>query len=354
MTSPEDTAYSFNLIAVRAVSTLAVFLLVGCGCTSPDTAREADTVDPGAERQAAATENALVVAVDGNELRQDELDRQVGYALSSQQMGGIPPEALGPDVLNQIRSEIIERFVSQHVLLSEAGRQGVEADEGDVEAAVTEITSGLPEGMTLADALQGYSMDETQFREELKKDLQIRALLETRTEDAYKASNEEIQEFYQESQQYFQVPATARTRHILVKVEDGDSPEEQAKKKEKAEALLAQLADGADFAQLAAEHSDCPSAREGGNLGELRQGQTVPAFEKAAFSQELNKPGPVVKTQFGYHVIEVQERAEDRVRPLEEVREDIERFLNDQKQQEVIEEYIQDLKGQSTIRYGDE
>ena len=85
----------------------------------------------------------------------------------------------------------------------------------------------------------------------------------------------------------------AAALHILVDIE------QQAKD------ILAQLEQGADFQQLARKHSTCPSKRQGGDLGEFRKGDMVPAFDKAVFSCELLTPVGPVKTQFGYHVIKV-------------------------------------------------
>jgi peptidyl-prolyl cis-trans isomerase C len=87
----------------------------------------------------------------------------------------------------------------------------------------------------------------------------------------------------------------AAARHILV-----DS-------KEECDTLKAQLAAGADFAELALEHSLCPSAAEGGALGEFGPGQMVPEFDKVVFSAPVNSV-QVVKTQFGWHLVEVTRR----------------------------------------------
>ncbi|EIC83560.1 peptidylprolyl isomerase PpiC [Serratia sp. M24T3] len=86
---------------------------------------------------------------------------------------------------------------------------------------------------------------------------------------------------------------TASALHILVDDEN------------KANELLAQLQQGADFQELARKHSTCPSKRDGGSLGEFRKGDMVPAFDKVVFSGELLKPLGPVKTQFGYHLIKV-------------------------------------------------
>jgi len=86
---------------------------------------------------------------------------------------------------------------------------------------------------------------------------------------------------------------TAAALHILVK------------QKAQAEKLLSQLEQGANFQTLAKKHSACPSARQGGDLGEFRRGQMVPAFDKAVFTCPLLTPYGPVKTAFGYHIIKV-------------------------------------------------
>ena len=92
--------------------------------------------------------------------------------------------------------------------------------------------------------------------------------------------------------------ATAAARHILV--------DDEAKCLD----LKKQIEDGADFADLAKEHSSCPSGSRGGDLGTFGQGQMVPEFDQVVFNEELNTVHGPVKTQFGYHLLEVTARTE--------------------------------------------
>ncbi|KEA61713.1 Peptidyl-prolyl cis-trans isomerase PpiC [Marinobacterium lacunae] len=90
--------------------------------------------------------------------------------------------------------------------------------------------------------------------------------------------------------------ARATARHILV------GTEQQCLE------LKQQIQDGADFAQVARDHSQCPSGRQGGDLGSFGRGQMVPEFDKVVFSAPLNEVQGPVKTQFGYHLLEVTSR----------------------------------------------
>ena len=92
--------------------------------------------------------------------------------------------------------------------------------------------------------------------------------------------------------------AKATARHILVDSE------------ELCEELKRKIEEGADFAQLAAEHSECPSGSSGGDLGEFEQGQMVPEFDQAVFNETIGEIHGPIQTQFGYHLIEITDRSE--------------------------------------------
>ncbi len=89
----------------------------------------------------------------------------------------------------------------------------------------------------------------------------------------------------------------ATARHILVSTE------------EQCEELKIQIADGAGFADIAKTHSSCPSGQNGGDLGQFGPGQMVPEFDKVVFSADVNTVQGPVKTQFGYHLLEVTSRS---------------------------------------------
>jgi len=92
--------------------------------------------------------------------------------------------------------------------------------------------------------------------------------------------------------------ATARARHILVETEA------------QCESLKQEIGAGADFAEVAKQHSLCPSGAQGGDLGEFGQGQMVPEFDEVVFNGELNTVHGPVKTQFGYHLLEITSRSD--------------------------------------------
>ncbi|MDX1582545.1 MAG: peptidylprolyl isomerase [Thermoanaerobaculia bacterium] len=149
---------------------------------------------------------------------------------------------------------------------------------------------------------------------------------------------ERVESLYEERKNQFE---RAKARHILIAFEGSpaageDAPTEEEAKAE-AEAIRERIEGGADFAEIAkAESDDQGSGARGGELGEFSRGQMVPEFENAVFTAGEGELTPVVRTQFGYHVIQVQERD---VMTLEEVREQLATELRQQKLQEQIESF---------------
>jgi peptidyl-prolyl cis-trans isomerase D len=155
-------------------------------------------------------------------------------------------------------------------------------------------------------------------------------------------TQQEIQQYFNAHQSDYEVPEQARSRHILIKVAAGADAKTDAAAKAKAEAILKQLQGGANFADLAKKNSDDGSKDQGGELGFYRRGATVPEFEKALFSQKIGEI-QIVKSQFGYHILQVEERQPAHSESINEVLPTIQATLIRQKAAEAEASYAQSL-----------
>ncbi|WP_317891681.1 peptidylprolyl isomerase [Acidicapsa acidisoli] len=157
-----------------------------------------------------------------------------------------------------------------------------------------------------------------------------------------KVSDQEIQAYYSAHQSEYQVPEQARSRHILIKFPGGASKTD-AEAKAKADALLKQIQGGADFAELAKKNSEDPgSGAQGGELGFARHGAMVPEFDAAIFGQKIGDV-KIVHSQFGYHIVQVEERQTAHTQPLSEVQPVIQSTLLRQKETQTESAYAQSL-----------
>jgi len=138
-------------------------------------------------------------------------------------------------------------------------------------------------------------------------------------------------------------------RHILISLEDLDTEAEREEARQRAESVREHLLAGEDFAELAREVSEGPSAANGGDLGTFGRGQMVPAFEEAAFSLDVNEISDVVESQFGYHVLQVTDKIEPRTVGFDEMKERIVGYLKEQRQGPAVQAYVADLKDTAEI-----
>src|SRR5579872_35417 len=136
---------------------------------------------------------------------------------------------------------------------------------------------------------------------------------------------EDVQRYYNEHMDEYRLPEQVNVRHILIKTPppgpDGKvDPKAVEAAKQKAEDILKQLHAGADFAKLAEKDSqDTASAKNGGSLGWIQKGQTVPEFEKVAFSLPKGETSGLVQTSYGFHIIHVDDKQDAHLKPLSEV-----------------------------------
>ncbi len=161
--------------------------------------------------------------------------------------------------------------------------------------------------------------------------------------DLIRLSPQEIEDYYNGHLDDFQREKEVRARHILFKVPKGASPAEDEAVRNKALEVLKKIRDGgADFAETARAVSEGPSAPKGGDLGFFRKGDMVKPFEDAAFSM---KPGEIrgpVKTEFGYHLIKVEEVKDARAEPLDEVKGRIEEIVKTEQARDLAFEAAED------------
>lgn len=150
--------------------------------------------------------------------------------------------------------------------------------------------------------------------------------------------DEDIKKFYEENKDAFKQAESADASHILVEEED------------KAREIYEKIKNGGDFEELAKEYSTCPSKEKGGNLGTFTKGQMVKEFEDAVFENEVGTITEPVKTQFGYHIIKINQKNDARELSFDEVKDRIVEQVRRQKEQEIYNKKITELKDKYEVK----
>jgi peptidyl-prolyl cis-trans isomerase D len=161
-------------------------------------------------------------------------------------------------------------------------------------------------------------------------------------------TQQEIQSYYNQHQSEYVAPETATSRHILIKLDPNADAKADAAAKAKAEDVLKQLQNGGNFAELAKKYSDDPGSKDnGGELGPSQRGRMVPEFDAAIFNQKIGE-NKIVKSQFGYHIVQVESRQPARTQPLSEVQPTIQATLTREKLSQAEENFARQLTDEAS------
>jgi peptidyl-prolyl cis-trans isomerase D len=183
---------------------------------------------------------------------------------------------------------------------------------------------------TTEELRKSYDANRAAFTLPEKLSFQVLVADQAKIEQSITISDAQARAAYASSMDSFRFPERAKARHILLMTQ-GKSDAEKKAALTKAQDLLKQIKGGADFAELAKKNSQDPgSAQNGGDLGFIVRGQTVPEFEKFVFSAKPKDLSDIITTEYGYHIIQVLEKEPARVKPFEEVKGDIETQLKKQ------------------------
>jgi peptidyl-prolyl cis-trans isomerase C len=356
-----DEKYIRNLLIVFC---LVMLTLGGCGSkdekqTSAQTElqkseapRSEETVpaNPPAPAVASPGGSAVVIDIDGSKLTQGQVETEIKRIMSAMKKQ-MPADRL-EQAKENARKQVLSDFTAKTLLANEVKRLNISASDAEVKEAEEQVKNDLPKGMTIEDLMQKNKITKEQMQEDLRFRIKISKLvmMQMSGKGKSKPTDKEINEFYQKNKDKFKMPESVHVRHTLIAKAAGDDDKMTAEKKAKAEDLRSQLLAGANFAEIAKKNSDCPSKETGGDLGVFRRGEMVKQFENAAFSQEVNAIGPVVETEFGFHIIQVLERHAPKTLALDDrMKGNISTFLEQQKQQETFDAMLKKLRDKAKI-----
>ena len=272
-------------------------------------------------------------------------------ALLQQYAAQVPAEQL-QQLQPMLRQQAVEALVNQDLLFREAVRQEITPTGEEIDAQLEEIVTQFPSRAEFESQLGLSGLTPDVLKDDIRRNLMIQRLVEAQFPEDLESTDEEIEEFYTANTDQFEQPEQVEASHILIQIPSSGDEEEKNAKLAEIEAIKVRIDGGEDFAEVAKESSqDTGSAPQGGSLGYFGRGQMIPAFEEVAFALEPGEISDIVETQFGYHLIQVSDKREAGTVPLEEISEQIGIYLTNQKQQQVIGDYLRNLRKGADIQY---
>jgi foldase protein PrsA len=264
------------LVALALALGLALLVAAGCGGKVPQGA---------------------IATVGGVPVTQAQFDQYINQAkASAQQTGQAAFPSVGTTAYNRYAAEIVNYLVEQQLVLNGADKQKITVSDKDVETQLQQIAAQYGGTQKMYAAAQKAGMDQTQLKTYVKNSLIGQKLYQSVIGKST-PTEAQMQAYYKANKAQFDQAATRTVRHVLVKTKA---------EAVKVRALLAANDTAANWAKIAKKYSiDTGTKNSGGSLGPIKTGQMVKPFNDAAFSLKVNTISAPVKSQYGWHVLEV-------------------------------------------------
>ncbi|MDH5757532.1 MAG: peptidylprolyl isomerase [Nitrospinota bacterium] len=290
----------------------------------------------------------IIAEIDGKPLPKDDYVKELKVF---QEMVKKNNQPIGQEHTQQIMDQILTKIVDGHVLLEKAKKEGITVDPADAASSLEKMRAGFGDEARFKDFMDSRGFTEESLMNEMKKGMQIRALLDQDVVGKVAVTEGDAMQFYNGNPEKFESKERVHASHILAMANNPQDAEQDKTAKAKAEAILKKLKGGADFAETAkAESDDKGSGANGGDLGFFAQADMVPEFGEKAFSMNPGELSDLVKTQFGYHIILVHEKKVAGKIPFEEVRDNIIQRLKTSKSNDAIFDYINALYVEMAVK----
>lgn len=280
----------------------------------------------------------VAAVVNGEKISKAELEAQVSRLIEQS------PEMFkgeeGESRLLEFKRQLLDNMINNVLIRQAAAERGIEVTEEEINVQIEDLKGGFPTEEEFNTALENANMTVDDLKQQLRDQLATQRLMEELVGDD-EVTDEEIAKYYEENKAKFEEQAAVRASHILFDKDD----------KATAEKVLAEVKGGASFADLAKEHSKDPgSAAQGGDLGWTDPARPfVAEFQEALDKLKVGEVSALVETEYGWHIIKVDEKRDARTKPLDEVKDQIQASILQQRNVAAYQEFLDEARAKADI-----
>jgi peptidyl-prolyl cis-trans isomerase SurA len=262
----------------------------------------------------------------------------------------MPPGAARDQARARALRSAFESVLAERLVENEVKALGIDVTEAQVDTAIEDVKkrNNLSDDM-LKQALAGEGLSVATYRARLRKDFENHLLIAAKVQNRVKVTDDDVKGYYQSHLSEFAGDEQVKLRLILLQVPAGAPPADDDRVKATGETLLARLAAGEDFADLARQVSQGPGAASGGDLGWVKKGTMPIDLERVAFALATGQNSGLVRAKTGWIVLKADDRRTAKAPPIEDVRDRIREKISNQQAETYKKQYIEELKREAII-----
>ncbi len=294
----------------------------------------------------AATLDKVIVVVNGETITQGELDAAC-EVMRQRLEANLTGDALTKEV-EKSRKEILNRMIEEKLVLSAAKKKKIEVSDEEVELKMKDVKARFGSEDKFYEILKDEGISVNELKQNYADQIRVAKMVEMEVRKKIVVTPADIAEYYRVHKEDFREPEQVRLKNILIRPGENLSDDEALALAEK---ILGFLKAGENFDELALKYSKGPNADRGGDLGLARRGQMLKQIEDVVFNLNSGDLSGVIKTSLGYHIFKVEEKRPERIKELNEVKDEIEKVIFAEKGKKQYNIWIEQLKKDSFISY---
>jgi parvulin-like peptidyl-prolyl isomerase len=328
----------------------------------------------GAASAARVVDKTLAV-VNGEAIMNSDFEKTAAPILE-QYTQSTPPAEQTPEKIKEFKQRLLDQMIDDKLLRQEALKRKIKVGKREIDEGIKQVKKRFPTDAEFQGELKKENLTMAQFEKRIEEQLMVMKLIEQEIKSKVpQPTDEQVRDFYNKIQAKMNgkdlgldkkeeeeianlakflgrmVSEQVRARHILVAVDKNATMEEKSAALKKVKKIQQELKGGADFSELAQKYSDDPGSKSrGGDLGFFAKNDMVPEFEKTAFSLNVGQVSEPVQTEFGYHIIKVEEKRAARKLTFDEVKNDLREFLYQKSAQKRYESWVKELRSKAAIK----
>lgn len=249
------------------------------------------------------------------------------------------------EMMAEAERDMLNQLIEDRLILQEARKQNIVVNDDEVQEKIGKLKQQFSSPEEFTAVIKQQNINLKKLEELYREQLMIKELINRQVRLRVVVDPQQVTDYYHLHLQDFKDPESVRVSNILVRTRDRLDSEAKVQAKE----ILKLLKEGADFSQLAQEHSQGPGAADGGDMGFVFKGQLLPEIDQEIFKLNPGQTSDLVKSDLGYHIFRVEEKRAEEIKLLDTVKAQIHEILFKQKFEEIFSEWMGKLKKHAYI-----